>query len=233
MTQRIPYLLKYSRRAKRLSLQVVPGEVRVTAPAGVRISVIDGFVRSRAKWIAKKLAYFASVDPPAIPAEFANGSNLSVFGETAVLQLSETVSEKEELTQRNGVLYVCLPGEADLTSVVKRWLDDRLLSHVNRIIEEHSRQGLIPSRIRLSNARTRWGSCSPRGAIMVNRMLVHAPLSVVEYVVVHELVHLQHRNHSKKFWGAVENILGDVKPYKQWLKLQGAYLLEEKLTDNL
>lgn len=233
MKQEIQYLLKYSRRAKRLSLQVVPREVKVTAPTGVRISVIDEFVRSRAKWIAKKLAYFASVEPPAIPTEFTDDSNLSIFGEMAVLHLSENVSEKEELIQRNGVLYACLPGGSDLTPVVRRWLDERLLDQVNVIVEEHSRPGLIPSRIRLSNARTRWGSCSIRGAIMINRMLVHAPLSVVEYVVVHELVHLKHRNHSKKFWGAVENILGDVKPYKQWLKLQGSYLLEEKLTDYL
>lgn len=61
---------------------------------------------------------------------------------------------------------------------------------------------------------------------MINRRLVHAPLKVVEYVVVHELAHLRHGNHSKKFWGVVESILGDVKEEKQWLRLQGSYLLE-------
>lgn len=229
MNRKIPYRLRYSRRAKRLSLQVVPGEVRVTAPAGVRISVIDGFVRSRTRWLEQKLAYFESVDPPAIPSVYENGSEVSVFGEIAVLQLSEAASGTEEMIHRNGVLCVYLTGEFNLTSVVKRWLDDRLLSHVNRIVEEHSRPGLIPTRIRLANARTRWGSCSPRGVIMINRRLVHAPLNVVEYVVVHEMVHLQQRNHSKQFWGVVESILGTVKPGRQWLRLQGAYLLERSL----
>lgn len=225
MIPEIKYRLRYSRRAKRLSLQVVPGEVRVTAPAGVSISVINEFVLSREKWLKKKLACLASITPPVVPAEFTDGSEVSVFGEIAVLQLLEAASEAPELILRNGILYVYLPGCSDLTTVMKRWLDDRLSGHVRGIAEDHSHFGFAPSKIRLGNARTRWGSCSQQGVIMINRRLIHAPLSVVEYVVVHELVHLRHRNHSKKFWGVVDSILGDVKPDKQWLRLQGAHLL--------
>ena len=60
---------------------------------------------------------------------------------------------------------------------------------------------------------------------MINRTLVHAPPRVIEYVVVHELVHLRHRNHSKSFWKVVESFIGDLKPSRQWLRLQGAYLV--------
>lgn len=227
MTAGMTYRLRYSRRAKRLRLQVVPGEVWVTAPPGATIAVIDEFIRNRDKWLKDKLACFASVVPPLIPSDYTDGSEVSVFGEKAVLQLSETASGIEEFIQRNGVLYACLPAGSNLTSTVRRWLDKRLLGYVNEIVEEYSRLGLVSSRIRLGKARTRWGSCSPHGVIMINRRLVHAPLRVVEYVVVHELVHLRHRNHSKKFWKAVEDILGDVKPQKQWLRLQGAYLLHQ------
>ncbi len=225
MIRGIAYQLRYSRRAKRLSLQVVPGEVRVTSPPGVSISIIDEFVRSRTRWLTEKLAYFESVVPPSIPFEFTDGSEVSILGRKAVLQLSENTSEVENLIERNGILYAYLPGGSDLTLAVKKWLDDMLLSHVKGIIGKYSHLRLIPSGIRLRTARTRWGSCSPRGAIMINRMLVHAPPGVVEYVVVHELIHLRYRNHSKKFWKTVENVLGDVKPQKQWLRLQGAYLL--------
>lgn len=223
----ISYRLRYSRRAKRLSLQVVPGEVRVTAPAGVSISVINEFVLSREKWLNEKLACLASVAPPAVPAEFTDGSEVPVFGKKVILQRSQNVSEGEKLIQRNGVLYVYLTEGSDLTLAVKKWFDGLLISHINGIAEEYSCLGLIPSRIRLGNACTRWGSCSPRGVIMINRRLVHAPPEVVEYVVVHELAHLRHRNHSKKFWRVVESILGDVKEDKQWLRLQGAYLLHK------
>ncbi|MCD4847609.1 MAG: M48 family metallopeptidase [Candidatus Aegiribacteria sp.] len=228
MIQGIPYRLRYSRRAKRLSLQVVPGEVRVTAPPGASISVIDQFVRSRTQWLTEKLACFSSIAPPAVPAEFTDGSEVSVFGEKSVLHLSEAASEVEKLIQRNRVLYVYLLRGSDLTLTVRKWLDELLLSHVKGVADEYSHLGLIPSRIRLGKARTRWGSCSPRGVIMINRRLVHAPLKVVGYVVVHELAHLRNGNHSKKFWEVVESILGDVKEEKQWLRLQGAYLLEEE-----
>jgi len=227
MTQGISYRLRYSRRAKRLSLQVVPGEVRVTAPPGASLSVIDEFVRSRAQWLTEKLSYFASVAPPSVPFEFTDGSEVSVLGRKAVLQLSDNTSEGEELFERNGILYSHLPGGSDLTLAVNKWLDDLLLGHVNGIVDKYSHLGLVPSGIRFRNASTRWGSCSPRGVIMINRRLVHAPPEVVEYVVVHELTHLRHRNHSKKFWKTVKNILGDVKPHKQWLRLQGAYLLHK------
>ena len=225
MTPEISYLLRYSRRAKRLSLQVVPGEVRVTAPAGLRVSVINEFVQNRADWLTEKLSYFASVVPPSIPSEFTDGSEVSILGRIMVLRLSENISEMERLIERNGILHAYLPGGSDLTRAVKKWLDALLLSHVKGIIERYSRLGFVPSGIRLRTASTRWGSCNPSGVIMINRRLIHAPTSVVEYVVVHELVHLRHRNHSRKFWKAVESILGDVKPHKQWLRLQGAYLL--------
>ncbi|MEN8210036.1 MAG: SprT family zinc-dependent metalloprotease [Candidatus Fermentibacteria bacterium] len=227
MKKSIPYRLRYSRRAKRLSIQVVPGEVRVTAPPGVRISVIDEFVRSRADWLTGKLSYFESITPPSIPSEFIDGSELTIFGETKVLRLSRSTSETEKLLQRNGSLCAYLPVDADPAMAVKKWLDALLLGHVKGIVEKYSHLRLVPSGIRFRTASTRWGSCSPSGVIMINRRLVHAPLSVVEYVVVHELAHLRHRNHSKKFWNFVESVLGDVKPRKQWLRLQGAYLLHK------
>ena len=226
----ISYRLRYSRRAKRLSLQVVPGEVRVTAPAGANISIIDEFVRSRTRWLTEKLAYFESVVPPSIPFEFTDGSEVSILGRKTVLQLSEGTSEADKLIERDGILFVYLSKGSDLTLTVKKWLDDLLLDHVKGIVNKYSRFRLVPSGIRFRNASTRWGSCSPSGVIMINRKLVHAPPGVVEYVVVHELVHLRHRNHSKKFWKTVENVLGDVKPQKQWLRLQGAYLLERRET---
>jgi len=225
MIPEVSYKLRYSRRAKRLSLQVVPGEVRVIAPAGVNITIINEFVRSRAGWLTEKLAYFASVVPPSIPTEFIDGSEVSVLGRKVVLQLSENASEVEELVERNGILYAYLSGVSGLAPAVRKWLDDQLLSHVKGIVEKYSHQRLVPSGIKLRSASTRWGSCNSCGVIMINRRLVHAPLNVVEYVVVHELAHLIHRNHSNKFWKVVESILGDVKQDKQWLRLQGAYLL--------
>ncbi|MCK4807740.1 MAG: DUF45 domain-containing protein, partial [Candidatus Aegiribacteria sp.] len=144
----ISYRLRYSRRAKRLSLQVVPGEVRVTAPAGASISVIEEFVCNRAQWLTEKLACLASVTPPSIPLEFTDGSEVSVLGRKAVLKLLENTSQVEKLIEHNGILYAHLPGGSDLTVTVERWLDDLLLDHVKGIVDKYSRLRLVPSGIR-------------------------------------------------------------------------------------
>ncbi|NOQ23042.1 MAG: DUF45 domain-containing protein [Candidatus Aegiribacteria sp.] len=223
MKRTVPYQLRYSRRVKRLRLEVVPGEVRVTAPPGTGISVIDEFVLSREKWLAGKLAGFASISPPSAPSEYTEGSEISVLGKKIVLRLTESV----EFELCDGVLYGCsFDNSVDLGLSMGKWLDRQLLGFVNEIIKKYSRFGFVPSRVRLGNARTRWGSCSSRGVIMINRRLVHAPPDVVEYVVVHELVHLRYRNHSPLFWNSVEDFSGDVKLPRRWLRLNGAFLLQ-------
>ncbi len=77
---------------------------------------------------------------------------------------------------------------------------------------------------RISSARTRWGSCSPAGTLSFTWRLVMAPLEVIDYVVVHELVHLRVKNHSKAFWAAVGEIMPGYKRCVAWLRKQGQFL---------
>ena len=201
----VQFSLRYSSRVKRLRLEVVPGEVRVVAPEGVRLSVINAFVQSRESWIHRKTEGFDSLKE-----QFDDdGSGVFVLGDK--LLISD-----------------CMVAARSRKQSIEKWLDERLLSYLTETLKKHDLQGLIPTRIRLGNAKTRWGSCSPKGVVMINRKLVHAPRDVVEYVFVHELVHLKHRNHSTRFWSSVHAILGDVKPQKDWLRLQGAFLLSMK-----
>jgi predicted metal-dependent hydrolase len=84
--------------------------------------------------------------------------------------------------------------------------------------------GFEPGKLRISSARTRWGSCSRQGTLSFTWRLVMAPEEVIDYVVVHELCHLRHLNHSKAFWGLVEGILPDYKVRRAWLKRHGERL---------
>ena len=98
-----------------------------------------------------------------------------------------------------------------------------------RVIEERvkwyaTRFGLKYSAVRISSARTRWGSCSSRGSLSFTWRLVIAPLEVIDYVVAHELAHLRVRNHSPAFWREVESILPDYKVRQKWLKTNGKSL---------
>jgi hypothetical protein len=80
------------------------------------------------------------------------------------------------------------------------------------------------NRFGITNAQKRWGSCNAKGNIFFSYRLIMAPFAVVDYVVVHELVHIKEKNHSHKFWNSVMNILPDYRKHRQWLKENG-YLL--------
>jgi predicted metal-dependent hydrolase len=97
---------------------------------------------------------------------------------------------------------------------------------VAMLVEEEARElGVKPARIQIRDQRSRWGSCSTRGTLSFNWRLVLAPLEVLDYVVVHELCHLRHPNHSGRFWRLVEQRRPDFRQHRDWLNEHGAELL--------
>lgn len=93
---------------------------------------------------------------------------------------------------------------------------------------------LHPSAVRFKNQSTRWGSCTSKGVININWRLVGAPLHVIDYILVHELAHLKHLNHSKSFWEIVASIYPDYKKAEKWLRHHhhGLDFLNNKITSN-
>ena len=85
--------------------------------------------------------------------------------------------------------------------------------------------GVTYGRITIRNQRTRWGSCSTKGNLNFNCLLILAPKEVMDYVVVHELCHRLEMNHSPKFWAHVERVLPDYRVQKEWLKKEGSILI--------
>ncbi len=94
-----------------------------------------------------------------------------------------------------------------------------------RVAHYSALSGYKPSDIKITSAKTRWGSCSPSGCVNFSWHLSLAPLEVVDYVVVHELVHLEEKNHSRNFWRKVERILPDYKEAYRWLGRNGHQLM--------
>lgn len=93
-----------------------------------------------------------------------------------------------------------------------------------RVEYYHSITGGHYTSITIRDQKTRWGSCSSRGTLSFNYRLIFAPPGVLDYVVVHELCHLTHMDHSKNFWNMVESIMPEYKEYRQWLKEHGSEL---------
>lgn len=97
----------------------------------------------------------------------------------------------------------------------------------NRVAYYHKFTGGNYTSITIRDQKSRWGSCSSRGTLSFNYRLIFAPAGVLDYVVVHELCHLTHMNHSKDFWNMVESIMPTYKQYKNWLKEHGHELTIE------
>ena len=109
-----------------------------------------------------------------------------------------------------------------IKEMLTKWYKDSFGDIVRERIEKYSPElNVAPAKIFIKNQKTRWGSCSTKGNINLNWLLVMTPLEIIDYVIVHELSHLKVINHSQEFWTLVESILPDYKERRKWLKENG------------
>ena len=200
------FSVRESGRAKRLSIQVAAhGDVEVVVPKNTSARRVSAFVESNRRWIDQTLAAFAKEYDPQ---EFAlpDSIQLSAVGE------AYDVSYRP--TKAKGVNYKCygsnlvLSGDvaaADLCrEQLKNWLRQRgKLTLTPWLRQVSGETGLSYQRVQVRGQRTRWGSCSIRGTISLNWGLLFVTPELVRYLMVHELCHTVHLNHSKRFWSLV------------------------------
>ncbi len=207
------YKVRQSRRAKRLSIKVSNwGEVEVVVPPGMAASRVAQFLKSREVWIQSTQAK-VQAERRAIAHETA----ISRPSEIVLRALDEiwAVSYKSSDAQNVAVdvdsaqhrLYVT--GQIDQIALchqlLGRWIRDYAYSHLSPWLEQVSKQTQLPfKRLTVRRQKTRWGSCSSQKNINLNDKLLFVPRDLVHYVLVHELCHTIHLNHSPKFWALVE-----------------------------
>lgn len=223
-------------RSKRKTLALIirpDGSLEVRAPLHLSENVILEWVASKSGWIEKHRQQVLQVqaekaNSPARP--FQNGDLVYILGKTYPLRVIPTRSETLRLeTTRLVISSDLLPhAHAVLQQFLTNLLNLTLPLRLERLTE---RIGKKPVKVRISKARTRWGSCSSNGNIALNWRLVMAPPEILDYIIVHELAHLKHPNHSRAFWTEVARILPDYKARKQWLRQYGAWLTLERIND--
>ncbi len=129
------------------------------------------------------------------------------------------------MAQRNTTYIYLTPAEQKrLRTLEKRYRNTARDIFTKRVAQYHQMTGGNYTSITIRDQKSRWGSCSSRGTLSFNYRLVFAPPKVLDYVVVHELCHLTHMNHSKDFWSMVERIMPEYKEYKKWLREHGPEL---------
>jgi predicted metal-dependent hydrolase len=212
-------------RTKRKTMALIverDGTLTVRAPMRVSRSQIESFVRERTAWVIRTRRKIKSV-LEVESKRYVDGEKFLFLGTSHNLKL---VGPQRPSLKLDGGFRLSVTAQKRGEQVFIRWYKTRASEIITERAAEFAGQyGFSPEQIRITSARTRWGSCSPNGTINFTWRLVMAPLDVIDYVVVHELAHLRVKNHSKKFWRVVESILPEYKDQRKWLRDHG-----EKLT---
>ncbi len=205
--QPVDYLLHRSHGRRRISLSVDERGLRVGAPLRASLREIESVLHDHARWVIRKLADWRERRAPA--RRWESGETLTYLG----LPLTLDVARGPRSVDRTpGQLRVRAPDTSApaVAALAVHWLRGQALDHFHQRIEQfRTRVTLDPIAIRLSNARSRWGSCHASGRISLNWRLIHMPQHLIDYVLVHELAHLREMNHSPRFWAVVGGVIPD------------------------
>ena len=149
-----------------------------------------------------------------------NKNKLLYLGSLFPINLKHNASKELIFTGEEFIANSIEPNPLSLS--IKKWYKKKFreiaIPRVTYFARQHN---LMVNQIRIKNQKTMWGSCSSKNNINLNYLLIMAPMGVIDYVIVHELAHTIHRNHSVDFWSSVESIMPDYKEHKQWLKVNG------------
>jgi len=213
-------------RTKRKTIAIIvhtDGRVIVRAPLKANKKQIEAFVTSKLEWIEKHRQRAQNMTVHETRKAFIPGEKFLFLGVSYPLEFKEQVDQGFVLL--NGSFQLKADLKSTAAAIFTRWYQVKARQIITERVTWFARRyNFKPTKIRISSARTRWGSCSSQGTLSFTWRLVMAPIEIIDYVVVHELAHLLERNHGPGFWNEVEKILPDYKEKRTWLKENGRLL---------
>lgn len=200
-SKRIDFHLKYSTR-KTLGITITPGmEVLVNAPANAPLLKIKQIIRKKAPWIIKQQGYFLSFHPKTPVRKYISGETHLYLGRACKLKV--TLAKKNEVRYKGRTIEIKTKNKNRAKVLMNQWYKEKAKQKFAEIaeplIQRFKKHKVEPKGIYIQEMKTRWGSCTPKGKIILNPELIKAPKPCIEYVIVHELCHLVHHNHTQKF----------------------------------
>lgn len=218
----LPHLTtSLSARAKRLALRVDPksNKIKLIVPRFAKDIEVLTFIYQNRNWIAARLQDM----PDNVP--FADGETLPIFGTPRLIKVVPHDKRATRFTLEDDALTIHTRRD-DPASNIRRYLIDLARDTITPLAHEKAAEiGKEISAITLRDPSSRWGSCSHDGRISFSWRLVFCPPDVLDYIVGHEVAHLQHMDHSDRFWNLCDQISNDMTFGKQWLKSNGSALM--------
>lgn len=219
-SETIDYTIRFSDR-KTLGITITPDmEVLVKAPTDTTELIVQSKVRKKAPWILKQKDFFLAFHPKAPKRRYVSGETHLYLGRQYRLQVID--SNKNEVQYKGRHFELLTDDRTKGEKLMKQWYRERskikFAVFAEPWIEKFKIFDVAPSGIYLQEMPTRWGSCTPKGKIILNPELIKAPKACVEYVIVHELCHLVHRDHTRKFIDLQTKMMPDWKRWKAKLE---------------
>lgn len=221
-----PYELYYTDR-KTLGIKVYPDtSVKVFAPIDTDLPIIEQHLKAKRKWIEKQQRSFRSYLPATPARQYIGGESFLYLGKQYMLKIESSTAEEVKLYQGRLVVKTLNPEATHIKKLLQQWYIARATILFNKLFEEQfclfKRFGLEKPILQIKKMEKRWGSCTPQQKIILNPELIKAPIVCINYVILHELCHLVHHNHSKAFYRLLENFMPDWQKYKQLLETKMA-----------
>jgi len=226
----VDYELVRSHRRKTIEIQVRPGAVRVLAPAAISRARVDQFIAAKQDWINKRLVRFAQQPVACEAPVIDNGYELLYLGGRYPLQVFDQQQASSVSLEQGKVLVrlsrrIRRSREAAIHDLLEQWYRQQAEEYFRARTDHWAAiMGAKPATVSVRSYRRKWGCCNSRAELRFNWLLIMAEAKVIDYVVVHELSHLQHMDHSPQFWQRVARFCPDYNKSKRWLN-QSAYQL--------
>jgi len=200
-SRQIDFMLDYSER-KSLGITVTPDlDVLVRAPVGTPIEKIKEKIRNKAPWIIRQQSFFLAFHPKMTDRKFVGGETHLYLGRQYRLKI--IIEDIESVKLKGRFIEVITLDKARVRQLVEDWYlqNAKKKFHViaMELIDKFKKYKVEPSSIVIRDMPTRWGSCTAKGKIILNPELIKAPKGCIEYVIIHELCHLIHHDHTQKF----------------------------------
>lgn len=196
------------------------GSVKVLAPATAPDNKVEAAVKSKEYQIFKKLAKWKELNQGKVNREFVNGQSFLYLGRNYRLKLTE--HQEVPLKISGGFFYLDKVYLPKANKVFKDFYRDKaenkIRERLNLIEKKFAHK---PTSIKVLELRNRWASWTPKNGLNFHWKCIMAPVSVLDYIIIHEMVHLKHHNHSAEFWNELDKKMPDYRQHEIWLKRNG------------
>lgn len=219
-SKEINYELTYQDR-KTLGIRVYPNcKVRVIAPFDTSELKLKTKLKEKAPWIIKQQLEFLSYHPLTPPRKYINGETHLYLGRQYKLRIEKASTNEVKLFR--GKLLILKKEHTSAKNLLSEWYREKALIHFEETLKKtiplFTKHNISKPELQIRQMQTRWGSCTPKGKVILNPELVKAPKGSIEYVIIHELCHLIHHNHTRAFYELQESIMPDWKKWKERLE---------------